>query len=51
MGTHVEAVAQLGMNDAIASRVPDEAKRLSAFFRVWWYAGRPAPCALAPRPR
>ena len=51
MGTHVEAVAQLSSDDAYARRVPDEAKRLSAFFRVWWYAGRPAPCALAPRPR
>ena len=35
VGTHVEAVAQLGDEDAVAKKVPDEAKLLSAFFRVW----------------
>ena len=35
VGTHVEAVAQLSDDDAIAHIVPPEAKELSAFFRVW----------------
>ena len=35
VGTHVEAVAQLSQVDAVAKKVPDEAKLLSAFFRVW----------------
>ena len=35
VGTHVEAVAQLSMDDAVAKKVPDDAKLLSAFFRVW----------------
>ena len=35
VGTHVEAVAQLSVVDARAKRVPEEAKQLSAFFRVW----------------
>ena len=35
VGTHVEAVAQLSSNDKFAKKVPDDAKLLSAFFRVW----------------
>ena len=35
VGTHVEAVAQLSDDDAVAKIVPPEAKELSAFFRVW----------------
>ena len=35
VGTHVEAVAELSFQDAIAKVVPDDAKELSAFFRVW----------------
>ena len=35
VGTHVEAVAQLSDADQFAKKVPDEAKLLSAFFRVW----------------
>ena len=35
VGTHVEAVAQLSNDDAVAKLVPPEAKELSAFFRVW----------------
>ena len=39
VGSHVEAVAQLNLEDILQNkRVPDEAKQLSAFFRVWWCA-------------
>ena len=37
VGTHVEAVAQLDLMDVYHKRVgvPNEAKQLSPFFRVW----------------
>ena len=33
---HVEEVAQMEASDAFSRKVPEVAKQVCAFFRVWW---------------